>query len=478
MNQNNNSKLDRWIDSGFGQSAEAGEANLLNCGEWRADTEGQTSGANNSLARMSQGARILRWIGSMTLIVSAIVFVSQRWDLMDSILRYYSFLGFTAVLAGIGLFCGVVLREAKGARTLLALAAAFLPAHFAQIGALIHSQFGDIFPPEGSIMLLDAGTHAAAFQTLIVALAVLAPIAYLGLASMARRSAPALTAVFLISNAVLLIPVRQPDLAALIGGGLFGALLMLDRLLFNSDPTLKSWDGRAVRTMLFVPLLVLVVRNIISYQITSLFIGFLAAVIGLIFDRILPSILTEKVRPASRFVGFSLIAFAWIELPNGLVFGLHPLFPRLSDAIDNGLYIPLNVLPVAILSLSGSARLGPDGKNGCWNSSALAIGSSVINLLFVGGPVAAFICLIVSIAAIIGAFTVESRSILYAGAFSFAVSLLYYLIEAWRFAAVSRWLALAIVGTAVVVLSSYIERNQGRLLAKFNQFKIRVLGWS
>jgi hypothetical protein len=479
MNQDANTRLDSWIDSGFGQTAGAGGFEILkDGGEEPANVDGQIVGADLSTARMSQGARILRWIGASTLIVSAVVFVSQRWDLMDSILRYYSFLGFTAVLAGTGLFCGVVLKEAKGARTLLALAAAFLPAHFAQIGALIHSQFGDIFPPSGSIMLLNAGTHAAAFKTLFVALAVLVPIAYLGLASMARRAAPALTGVFLLSNAALLIPVRQPDLAAVIGSAMFGSLLILDRRLFSADPTLKSWDGRAVRTMLFVPLLVLAVRNIISYEITSLFVGFLAALIGMIFDLVLPSILPKPVQPASRFVGFGLITFAWIELLGGLVFGFHPLFPRLADAIGNGLYIPLNVLPVSALLLARSARLGPKGRNGCWNASVIAIGSCVFNLMFIGGLDASFLCLIVSIGAIIGAFTVESRSILYVGALGFAVSLLYYLIQAWRIAEVSPWLALAIVGTTVVVFSSYIERNQRRLFTKFNQFKRRVLGWS
>ncbi len=461
--------IGRWIDAGFDQDRTL---------EQSRDEKAGTESAPSAPSRMSQAARLLRWIGAATLAASAIVFVSQRWDQMDSVLRYYSFLGFTGALAAVGLFCGLVMKEAKGARTLLALSAAFLPAHFAQIGALIHSQFGDIFPRAGSMLILTAPDRHAPFVVLAVALAILLPIAYLGFSSMARAAAPALTAMFLLSNAALLIPIREPNFAALIGAGLFCLMLMGDRLLFSSNSALKTWDGRAVRALLFVPIAVLAVRNILSYQLTAMFCAFLFGSIGVILDQAVPTVVGGAPGRLSRRAGAVLLAIAWYQFLDGLLFGSNALFSRFGSGLDAGFYIPLQILPISALLLYRSLRLGAEAGKGCWFAAVLAVGSSIINLIVVGGLVASFICLVVSILAVVGAFTTESLTIFYTGIWGIAASLLFYMRFAWQLAEASPWLALALLGTAIVLFSSYIERNHRRIFERVRKFRVLTEDWS
>ena len=480
MTQTAKSELEKWIESGFGGRAplekiQTGAA-LENRESLQIEPEPEGAEAAPS-GRWHQGARLLRWIGAVTLVASAIVFVSQRWEQMDSILRYYSFLGFTGVLAGVGLFCGLGLKESKGARTLLAMSAAFLPAHFAQIGALIHSQFGDIFPAAGSMMILKAPSGVAAFQVLGIALVFLIPIAYLGFSSMARVAALTLTGVYLVSNAVLLIPVREPNLVALIGAALFGALLIADRILFRTAP-LRTWDGIAVRTMLFVPVAVIAARNFISYPVTALLCSFVAAVSGIALDRFIAPAVPERFRPFVRWCGNTILVFAWFQFLLGTLFGNQAIFRTFGASINDGLYLPINILPLALYMVLTSLRQEEQGRGQRRNGARLAIYTSILNLMMVGGLPASFVCLVVSIATILGAFAMEERAILYSGAVGSAAALVYYLHYAWQNADISPWLALAVLGTSTVVLSSYIERNHKRIFERFGRFRARVLGWS
>jgi uncharacterized membrane protein len=83
--------------------------------------------------------KAMRWLGGIILTTAALTFIIQGWNDLNSIGRYYSFVQFSFVLTLCGIFCGVKVKEDKGARTFLGLATAMVPALFCQLGAMVLS---------------------------------------------------------------------------------------------------------------------------------------------------------------------------------------------------------------------------------------------------------------------------------------------------------------------------------------------------
>jgi hypothetical protein len=172
------------------KAAESSRAALLEVDAALAADE--TAAAGGSLEdpgadRGGKLGRLLRIIGSAVLIAAAMAFLVQRWGSMNDILRYVSFLGFTAVLTGAGFLCGVRIKEDKGARTFLSLAAGMVTVNFAQLGALIFSTTGHremgMIP---GVFLWRAPSLTAALLTMAGAIAVLIPVTYVSMRVMMR----------------------------------------------------------------------------------------------------------------------------------------------------------------------------------------------------------------------------------------------------------------------------------------------------
>ncbi len=101
-------------------------------------------------ARVRALTRVLRGLGAGVVAASATTFLFQQWDSGDDLTRYFALLAQSGVLAAIGFFCAVWIRESKSARTFMALAAGMVPALFCILGGLVYSQFSLDGPFRGS----------------------------------------------------------------------------------------------------------------------------------------------------------------------------------------------------------------------------------------------------------------------------------------------------------------------------------------
>ena len=109
-----------------------------------ADTENPSnspSGNPGIWDRTTLLPRLLRLLGAGIVFACAAIFLFQRWGVGNDIQRYLYLLGFTALLTAGGFFCGLKLKESKGARTLLGLTLMVTPVNFAVLGGLLYSQF-------------------------------------------------------------------------------------------------------------------------------------------------------------------------------------------------------------------------------------------------------------------------------------------------------------------------------------------------
>ncbi|MCB0319670.1 MAG: hypothetical protein KDD60_02020, partial [Bdellovibrionales bacterium] len=206
----------------------------------------------------------LRKFGAFLVISAAIAFLSIETSGWGQLERYYLFLGATLLFSLLGVFCVVRWREDKSARTFLALATAFVPVNFAQLGAfLLATTQGHVsqFSKYYSYLVFKPISLSLLAITAILASIVLSFVSYTGFSALAREKGKLLAVAYMLVNVTLLVPFRDAVFGSFLGLGLAIGMVYLYRKRISNDAALKSADGVIVRSLLGAPIALLVVRN-------------------------------------------------------------------------------------------------------------------------------------------------------------------------------------------------------------------------
>jgi hypothetical protein len=135
--------------------------------------------------------RMLRSIGAISLLAAISIFLLQGWESGNDVNRYLLLLGHTVGLAIIGFASGHWLGESKGARLLLIIALASVPANFAILGAFMYEQasldaVNAVYP---SVAHWKVNALSTAVMANVGGVLILAPVVWLGFMVLSRRSA-------------------------------------------------------------------------------------------------------------------------------------------------------------------------------------------------------------------------------------------------------------------------------------------------
>ncbi|MDQ8187483.1 hypothetical protein [Pelagicoccus sp. SDUM812002] len=100
---------------------------------------------------------------------------------------------------------------------------------------------------------------------------------------MARPAAKKLTVPYIAANTCLLVPLRGDFAIAAIGFVLLASLAEFDRKDLSNLSALRTWDGRAMRSLLFVPFGLLLLRSVLLYEASNLLVGLFCSSIATLF---------------------------------------------------------------------------------------------------------------------------------------------------------------------------------------------------
>lgn len=429
----------------------------------------QRASAGNAAEKLEGLPRLLRFLGGTILIASAATFMVQEWSDLTHVMRYFSFLVFTLILSGAGFFCGLRLKEDKGARTFLALSAAVIPVHFCQLGALIYSCFPETTVAYPAWLLWKAPSTAAAFGVTAVGLAFLAPIAFIAFSSLARSEALRLTGFYLAANSLLLVPTRLPDTVSLVALALFALVAHFEISYGMKINVLKTREGVFTRIMMWVPLALMALRTLNLYNSSLLFLSVSAACFATFLFIMVPAYVKSEAfafsaQLASTVPAFFAVALAALGLVDARVIGINSLLPCV-------------VLPYSLV-LAGMSLEARRGRAGFRTAAAtIASCGMIMELALCPGMLSAFLCLTVGTLVTAYGFTVEKRSSFFSGLICFALGILYYVKSAVQLYSFSPWLLLAILGMAVVFASSFLERNNAYLVRRAQELRKRIASW-
>lgn len=413
--------------------------------------------------------RLLRGVGGAMLVASAATFMVHRWGAGNDIVRYLWLVGLTAVVCGVGWFSGLRLGDGRGARTLLGLVLAVTPVHFAVLGGLVYSQFAlEAHPLLPDRALWDAPTPMAAAVTTVLGILLLAGMCWMSLRVFVREHASALTVAYLATNAVLLIPVREPGLVAWIAVALTWTVAHLQRRVFPDRGTLSTGEGRAARALLAVPLLVLVGRTLHLYEPTAGFVGVVALVASYSAFTWISSL------PGAHRVLSAVQTFAGLSSAVGCAI----LSDALIDAFDlTGAPRVLAMgLPIAGVWIALSTRaMEPTGLR---RAAAFVVAATgLITLTANPGAITAMLCIVLGLLTLIYGIYVRQLVILAAGALTMGVGVIHELVRVIDVEALTHWAALSALGIVLITSAAIVERRAQAWRLRFAQLRTELEAW-
>ncbi len=420
--------------------------------------------------------RILRSLGAILLVVAASSFMFRDWGQRDDVVRYLMLLGQLGLLAGAGFFCGLFLDEKRGARTFLSLVVAVVPVHFAVLGGVLYSQLALDAPTShlAAHAIWRATDATTAVLLILGAQLLIIPATFVAMMTLARRHSAGLTLSFLGLCSVLLVPLREPDAMALVVLVLAPLVLFLQTRVLTGSPSLQTPHGRFARAMLVVPLLVLIGRTFLYYEVTPAFFGVAVGSLGLIsfvFD-----VRADAGRGRYRFAASQLLAIftmcvGWLSVWADVV--------RVD--ILHGSSVgdwPLLTLPAVAIVFAASAFTARGGLVYRRLAALAATLTVVLNLFAFDAIVAGLIALAVGVGLGMYGARVRQKAVIVLGIVAALAGLAHVGILTLRIEALTHWGSLTVFGVVLIFAAAFLDRNRQHLLRRLSAVKGRMRGWS
>lgn len=406
----------------------------------------------------------LRWVGSLLIVLSAISFMLQGYSDISAAYRYWVSLGLTLMLCGGGLVCAYIFNETKGARIFFGLGAAFLSVQVSQVSAMIYAYLqGDnaLQPNFSSLQFGHVSPSIIAIDLVITAL-LLIVVSYACYSIFARRHLKTLMVVSLIANAVLMLPVRDVQIIAIIIAALFIFIRAIDRNL-QSDSNMQLFEGLAARALLSLPLWIIIGRSL--FHPSS----------ALLVTVILGIVVVYCIYDIKRYTSSASIIYMcqWVGTIAALGIWLNISF-EYGDASN-----PLSVLPVAFILFSLSAQVTYHARLYRFISSLVVVGLNFIALTdsldtAIIAPIAAIAS---GILLTLYGMKYKEKVAFFCGNISVIVGVLFYWESAVNLYSNTPWISSVILGLFVILLASYIENREQQIKLKTRHYFDELKSW-
>lgn len=405
---------------------------------------------------------LLRLLGAATLLISVSLYLFQGWGQGSDLTRFFLLLGHTVGLAGVGLACSRWLNEQKGARLLLMLTLVFISANFAIIGGFVFSIWGSsVGDLHGSVTWVVSNSSSS-LLSLASALVVLSPLAYFGFSVCARRSAKQFSWVFLLCNFALLIPSRNELFLVALVVTLFGTLLYFIRKAKAADVTLATREGLIARLILFVPLAVMLGRNMMHS--VGVVMPFLMSLAILVVLRQLALSLSRNSATRALVEVVSIIPM----LSAAACLGVWSVID-LGASLNAGLLVFASVFSGALFEASARAARASTPFSVL---ASLMLGVAFTLDVYLGATtISALFCVLAGVLLSTFAYLSERRVAMVIGVLMVVVGLAFFMINVFENFDFSGWVSMAVLGVSAIVLGSYVEKRgekfkQGLISAK------------
>ncbi len=413
---------------------------------------------------------LLRSFGAIAVLVSLYTFLARGWEGSSDLIRYSMLLGHTGLLTVIALASGHFLKEGKGARILMMLSLISAVVNFAILGAFIFSSSTGIsniaFP---SYAAWTVGSMQTAILTTGLAMIVLLPVVWFGFHTLARGMSGRMTLLFLFSNLSLLLPLRDPILVTIMA-----IALGIFNLLFTAQTSrqrieVKTFEGRFTILMQFLPIAVLLGRNIWLYAPDiSLYTGICFMSFIILRQSSLLMNAESTLRGLLELSSVSLAVLA------GILFSNTMIISGMSDSIA------LIIATIIAAGMCYEISMRANYRANLYRAIAVGIVTTgiITNLWIYGGLFASILTLAAGIGSIVLSYVLQQRTMFLGGILMIIAGLIDQSLHFFQFFDFGYWVTLAITGVVAIVLGSYLESRGKIIKQKFITLKHTYSEWT
>lgn len=305
-------------------------------------------------SRPGRTARLLRILGAMAIGGSGVLYMLQGLYNTNTDLRNWVYLALMAALGAGGIFSQRLMQDSKGARLFFALAALLIPVQFSQLGGMVLGFFSGATT---ALQWFAISAPQAPLLLAIGALSVVAAIAlsFAGFSVLARAAAKPLTLVFVAMNGLLLLPFRESLAILPVFTALIALATVLEMRIFRRDVVFQTLEGVGVRLMVLLPVAIAVCRSAF-YASDTMGVSSILAVCAVLLHYLAGC---QGTLGANRYVreflwlmSFTLLLPATVACAHELFGHSQSLLMQLSKPWLSAVY----TLPVLACSLYFSAR--------------------------------------------------------------------------------------------------------------------------
>ncbi len=425
----------------------------------------QTKNNKNSSSKGLTGkiTTYLRWIGSILIILSAVSFMLQGTDEIIPAYRYWIGLGLTLLLCGGGLICASLFNETKGARIFFGLGAAFLPVQVTQVSAMIYGYwYGQkaLQPEYNWLQFMDVSPTVIVLDFVITSV-LLVLISYASYSILARKHLKTLLWASVIGNIMLMLPIRDGSLTPFVIAGLFIFIRHTEHYLLN-DRSMRLKEGLAARALVSLPLWIIIGRSLLHPDSWLLAIVVSAIIVVYTIYDIKRYTKSASIIYLCQWVGTMVAISCWFIV-------LSQFMNVSSDHLST-------FLPIAIILFALSFQIN-------FHARLYRIISSVLTLFLTYGAMidqqimAPVFTIAAGILLTLAGIKNREKTPLIIGNICVAGGLLFYWEHAVNLYANAPWISSIALGLAVILLASYIENRENKIMAKSRHYFNEIKSW-
>ena len=274
-------------------------------------------------------AQFLRILGALAIGGSGVLYMLQGLYHTNTDLRNWVYLALMAALGAGGIFSQRLMQDSKGARLFFALAALLIPVQFSQLGGMTLSYFSG-----AQTTLPWFAVRAPEFNTLLLigtlSIAAALSLSFAGFSILARSAALRLTTAFVVMNLLLLLPFRDSIAAVPVILALIVITALLEIRTFRRQVIFQTFEGTGVRLLILLPMAIAICRSAFHFS-DAMGISAILGISGFIFHY-LAECETTFIR--SRHTREVLCLFAFALLILVLPTLCHELFNQLRKSYD------------------------------------------------------------------------------------------------------------------------------------------------
>lgn len=413
---------------------------------------------------MSKITTYLRWAGSILIILSAISFMLQGYQDMLPAYRYWVGLGLTTLLCGGGLVCAYLFKETKGARIFFGLGTAFLPVQVSQVSAMIYAYWHgqNALQPEYTWLQFMEVSPAIIALDFVITVLLLVLVSYASYSMLARKYIKPLLIATAVGSTLLILPIRDAAIVPFIIAGLFLYLRKVEGQL-HSDSLMRLPEGMAARALISLPLWIIAGRSLLhpmSYLLAIIVSAMI--VIYCIYD-IKRYTKSHFITYTCQWIGTLAAIAIWIltlaefnvTSTNQLIVFLPIaiILYVLSTQVTHHARLYRSISAVLSMLLTYGAMI--DGQS---LAPVFTIATGIL-LTTSGIKYREKTCLIIGNICVLGGFSVF-----------------------WKYAvnmySTAPWISSIILGLIVLLLASYLENKENKIMAKSRHYINELKDWN